>query len=194
MKVRSSSNRTKESSTNATNNNETKDNDNKKESEEIEIENEINKINNLRLEQIESYLTSGDDVNDDIFKTTRSSKQLVDDIINSQNLTESMSSKLNKTNDSQQTNQQNYDENDKPVNSIATINNNSSKQSSKLFDYFVQGKYVKLTKLDYEKFTRNGKWASCEFFRFKTLGIYILYLFEINISLKANIQTLNIML
>jgi len=166
MKVRSSSNRNKESSTSTTNNNETKDNSNKKENEQIEIENEINKINNLRLEQIESYLTSGDDGNDDIFKTKMSSKELIDDMIKSQNLTESISSKLNKTNDSQQ----NDDVNDQLVNN----NNNTGKQASKLFDYFVQGKYVKLTKSDYEKFTRNGKWASCEFFRFKTLGMSIL--------------------
>ena len=173
MKVRSSSNRTKEvSTTNATNNNETKDNDNKKENEQIEIENEINKINNLRLEQIESYLNSGDDVNDDIFKTTTSSKELIDDIVNSQNLTEPISSKSNKTNDSQQ---KNNDENVQLVNN----NNSNSKQNSKLFDYFVQGKYVKLTKSDYEKFTRNGKWTSCEFFRFKTIGIK--YSFIINI-------------
>jgi hypothetical protein len=51
-----------------------------------------------------------------------------------------------------------------------TSKKSPNKKQKPLEEYTIQDRKVLLSPEDAEKFTRNNKWTSCEFFRFKTTG------------------------
>ena len=158
-----------------------------------EIDSEVRKIEQLDLETVNKFMNkdqsemsfkSDDNLSNEQTDTKQDAKESPQPVAVRQSnrkrvLTQKLSTTFTITQPSSQSKKKEKESSEQPIKcepqaaKTEAANENFGEKEinhEDLVECVIQGKTIRLTQSDMDKFTRNGKWAQCEFFRFDSVN------------------------